>query len=283
LARDEVYLALPCRPVATAKEIRTMKHSWPIIATSVLCLSGGLAVGLPTAQAAEHAPRDPVVRDCGHPADVLHLTNWKETLPIGSDGNPTEITQPELATYSMDPWFVTNSTCDGVQFRAAVDGTTTSGSSYPRSELREMTNNGSASWSTTSGTHTMVLDEAITHLPNDKPQVVAGQIHGASDDITVFRLEGTSLYITNGNDPHYQLVTQNYSLGTRFTAKFVASGGQIKAYYNGGLVATLNVDSSGDYFKAGAYTQANCDKSSPCDDSNYGEVVIYNVTVSHQA
>ncbi len=45
--------------------------------------------------------------------------------------------------------------CDGVQFRAPVDGVTTSGSSYPRSELREMTDSGSseASWSSTSGTH----------------------------------------------------------------------------------------------------------------------------------
>ncbi|MGH3823751.1 MAG: hypothetical protein ACRDRA_13125 [Pseudonocardiaceae bacterium] len=35
-------------------------------------------------------------------------------------------------------------------------------------------------------------------------------------------------------------------------------------------------------FKAGAYTQANCKNSSPCKASNYGEVVIYRVTVSHQ-
>lgn len=255
-----------------------MKSFLPILAATTLCLSVGATLGM-ASDAAGQTPRA-----CSYPADVLNLTNWKETLPTGSSGSPTEITQPELATYSQDPWFVANSSCDAVQFRSAVNGVTTSGSGYPRSELREMTDNGStaADWSTTSGTHTMVIDEAITHLPNDKPQVVAGQIHNADDDVTVFRLEGSSLYVTNGNDSHYKLVTDNYTLDTRFTAKFVATGGKIMAYYNNTLVATLTVDSSGDYFKAGAYTQANCDKSSPCDDSNYGEVTIYGLTVNHQ-
>jgi len=221
--------------------------------------------------------------NCSYPADVLNLTNWKETLPIGSDEKPKEVTQPDLATYSIDPWFKANSACDGVQFRAAVNGVTTSGSGYPRSELREMTNNGSdtASWSATDGTHTMTIDEAITALPAEKPQVVAGQIHDASDDVTVFRLEGSKLYVTNGDTTHYKLVTDSYTLGTRFQAKFVASGGEIKAYYNGTLEATLDNSSDGLYFKAGAYTQANCTNSSPCEDSNYGQVIIYGL--SHTA
>ena len=221
-----------------------------------------------------------VAASCSHPADVLDLSNWKETLPTGSDGSPTEITQPDLATYSVDPWFTTNSSCDGVQFRAAVNGVTTSGSGYPRSELREMTDDGStsASWSATDGTHTMTIDEAITNLPADKPQVVAGQIHNSSDDVTVFRLDGSNLYITNGDTTDYKLVTDSYKLGTRFEAKFVVKDGEINAYYNGTLETTIENSDDDLYFKAGAYTQANCDKSSPCDDSNYGQVVIYDLT-----
>ncbi|MGH3875328.1 MAG: polysaccharide lyase family 7 protein [Pseudonocardiaceae bacterium] len=225
-----------------------------------------------------------VDRGCGPPAGILDLTNWKETLPTGSSGHPTEVKQPELRTYSADPWFTPNARCDGVQFRAAVNGVTTSGSSYPRSELREMIGNGSreASWSTTSGTSIMEIDQAVTYLPHDKAHVVAGQIHDQKDDVTVFRLEGSKLYVTKGDDTHYKLVDDSYQLGTRFTAKFVAGKGQIKAYYNGMLVATIKVDSSSDYFKAGAYTQANCGNSSPCKENNYGEVVIYGLTVSHQ-
>ena len=74
-----------------------------------------------------------------YPADLLDLTNWKITLPIGSSGSPTEIKQPQLDTYSVDPYFKLTTAKDGVQFRAHCGGTTTSGSSYPRSELREMT------------------------------------------------------------------------------------------------------------------------------------------------
>lgn len=217
------------------------------------------------------------------PADVLDLTNWKITLPTGSSGSPTEIKQPTLDSYSIDPYFLVASGGTAVQFRAPVNGVTTSGSSYPRSELREMTSNGTAnaSWSSTSGTHTLIVNQAITALPADKPHVVAGQIHDSSDDVTVFRLEGSSLYVTNGDTTHHKLITSNYVLGTPFEAKFVVSGGQVKAYYNGVLQTTISKSFSGAYFKAGAYTQANCTNSAPCASTNYGQVLIYSVTVTH--
>ncbi|GAA0645235.1 polysaccharide lyase family 7 protein [Kutzneria viridogrisea] len=221
---------------------------------------------------------------CGHPAQVLDLKSWKLTLPTGSKGHPTEVKQPALATYEAAPWFTPDAQCDGVRFRAAVNGVTTSGSGYPRSELREMSPDGSreASWSTTSGTSTLEVDEAVTHLPRTKDHVVTAQIHDRDEDVTVFRLEGSKLYVTKGDDTHYRLVTSDYRLGTRFRARFVAGGGQVRAYYNDQLVATTSVDSSGDYFKAGVYTQANCGNSEPCSADNYGEVTVYGLRVSHQ-
>ena len=221
--------------------------------------------------------------ECAYPADVLDLSSWKVTLPVGDEEDPAEVTQPQLATYAVDPWFRANDACDGVVFRSAVNGVTTGGSSYPRSELREMIADGSdeAGWSATSGTHTMVIREAITALPADKPHVVAGQIHDGDDDVTVFRLEGTKLYLTKGDTTHHKLVDDNYVLGTPFEAKFVVSGGSIKAYYNGVLQTTISAGFSEGYFKAGAYTQANCGNSDPCSDSNYGEVVIYDIDVTH--
>ncbi|AUH45140.1 hypothetical protein CXR04_25600 [Streptomyces sp. CMB-StM0423] len=218
---------------------------------------------------------------CDYPADVLDLTNWYIGLPVGEEESPTNVEQPELATYANDPWFTATPDCDAVQFRAAVNGVTTSGSSYPRSELREMTGQNKASWSSTSGTHTMVIDQAITDLPADKPHVVAGQIHDADDDVSVFRLEGTKLYVTSPDDSNYKLVTDDYALGDRFQAKFVVGDGEIKAYYNGVLQTTIAADFEGGYFKAGAYTQANCERSSPCSDDNYGQVEIYDLSVTH--
>jgi len=228
-------------------------------------------------------PQDTTAARCTYPADVLDLTNWKMTLPTGEDEDPTEITQPDLATFSAKPWFQVTGDCDAVRFRSAVDGVTTGGSSYPRAELREMTDGGEeeAGWSTTEGTHTLVVDEAFMALPNDKPHLVGAQIHGGDDDVTVFRLEGSKLYITKGDDSHHHLVTDDYALGTEFEAKFVARNGKIDVYYNGERETTISDDGDTNYFKAGAYTQANCENSDPCDGGNYGEVRISGLKVTH--
>ncbi|MEO3755860.1 polysaccharide lyase family 7 protein [Streptomyces sp. B6B3] len=250
-----------------------------IVLTSITAAASAGVLALP-AQAATPAPRD---GQCQYPAEVLDLANWKMTLPTGGDEDPTEITQPELATFSADPYFQVNEDCTAVIFRSPVDGVTTGGSSYPRAELREMTDGGQeeAAWSASEGTHTMVVTEAFVALPNDKPHLVGAQVHGGDDDVTVFRLEGSSLYVTNGDDSTYHLVTDNYQLGTEFEAKFVASGGEIDVYYNGQLETTIAADGDTNYFKAGAYTQANCDNSEPCDGGNFGEVHISDIEVSH--
>ncbi len=226
---------------------------------------------------------------CTYPAQVLDLTNWKETLPLGTS-SPIEIKQPQLNTYVIDPWFKVNAACDGVQFRAHTSApVTTANSSYPRSELREMINNGmaNAAWSNSSGTHTMFIEEAITAVPKGKKHVVAGQIHDSSDDVIVIRLEFPKLFIDiNGTDG--PTLDPAYTLGKKFTVKFVAAAGKISIYYNGSSTAahTLTKSISNSYFKAGAYTQSNCTREQEagtvCAEDNYGEVVIYKLSVTHQ-
>jgi hypothetical protein len=150
-----------------------------------------------------------------------------------------------------------------------------------------MTNNGltNASWSSANGTHTMFIDQKITAVPSVKKHIVAGQIHDASDDVIVIRLEYPKLFIDiNGTDG--PVLDSNYTLGKRFTVKFEVNNNQTKIYYNGNTTPsyTLNKSYSGAYFKAGAYTQSNCStegSSSLCNENNYGEVVIYKVIVTH--
>jgi hypothetical protein len=217
------------------------------------------------------------------PSEVLDLSDWKVTLPLGEDEEPTEIFQPDLEGYSHDPFFTVTEAGDAVQFRSPVNGVTTGGSSYPRSELREMEPGGGdeIEWDATSGTHTMTVREAFTHLPNDKPEVVGAQIHGGDDDVTALRLVGSELWVTEGDTVEHHLITDSYELGTVFELKYVVSDGQIEIYYNGELETTIENSGSTNYFKAGAYTQANCDKSSPCSDDNYGETNIYELNVTH--
>ena len=216
------------------------------------------------------------------PSGVLNLTNWKLTLPVETShaGSPDEIVQPELNGFQDTQYFHVNDTRNGVTFKAPCGGATTSGSGYPRSELREMSNNGidKASWSTTSRTHTMEITQAITHRPDVKPHVVAGQIHDADDDVIVFRLEGTKLFIDeNGNTG--PVLTANYQLGDIFSIKFIAGNGGVECYYNGKYIYKYSVSTSGCYFKAGCYTQSNTSKGDA--PTAYGEVIIYSLSVKH--
>ena len=217
------------------------------------------------------------------PSDIIDLSRWKLTLPIGAQGSPKEVEPASLTSFISEPYFSPTSDCTAVQFRAPVNGVTTKGSKNPRSELREMAPDGSpASWSSSSGTHTMVLDEAFERLPEGRPALVGAQIHDDKDDITVFRLEGSNLYLTDGDNPHYKLITDSYQLGTRYQGAFEVSNNTVKAYYNGQLVASLPKTFSNAYFKAGAYTQANCSNASSCDQNNYGETAIYGIKLSHE-
>ena len=225
-----------------------------------------------------------------YPSNILDLTNWKITLPIDANGTQTgtaaEVTQPKLDTFSIYPYFRDDTDLNGVIFNANCGGATTSGSGYPRSELREMTNNGTAlaSWTSSVGTSIMEIDQAVTHLPVVKNQIVVGQIHGPSDDIITFRLEGTHLYMDH-NGTAGNTLDSNYVLGTRFKAKFVVSNNQVLSYYNGVLKETYPITFSGAYFKAGAYVQSSCQGSKEVTGelcTAYGEVISYNVTVTHQ-
>lgn len=221
-----------------------------------------------------------------YPSQIVDLSNWKLTLPIGEEESPTEVKQPQLASYKIDPWFVVEN--GGIRFRAAVNGVTTSGSGYPRSELREMVDNGSAkaSWSSTAGVHTLFIDQAITHVPEIKQDIVAGQIHDADDDIIVIRLEYPKLFVNVDGD-NVATLDENYTLGKRFAIRFVVQNGKTEVFYNNNIAPsyTLNKKYSDAYFKAGVYTQSNCDREKSsllCNDNNFGEVIIYKVSAAHE-
>jgi len=223
----------------------------------------------------------------GLPADALDLSSWKLTLPVGSgedEDEAEEIKQPDLATFSDDRFFTTTPDGTGVIFRAPAGGATTSGSGYPRSELREMDPGGDseASWSNASGTHVMTVKQAITKIPPSKAEVVAGQIHDDEDDVVMVRLEKKRLFVEADGDDVGTL-NADYDLGTTFTIAMRATSGGIEIRYDtanidGGKTVRHDEVGEGYYFKAGCYTQSNSDHD---DDDAIGEVVVYELDVEH--
>ena len=115
----------------------------------------------------------------------------------------------------------------------------------------------------------MEITQAIIHLPVVKPHVVAGQIYDAGDDLLVFRLEGSTLFIDQ-NGTRGPVLTSSYHLGDIFKVEFVARNGGVECYYNGGYIYTYKVSASGCYFKAGCYTQSNTSKGDA--PTAYGQV-----------
>ena len=229
---------------------------------------------------------------CGtmYPAQCLNLMGWKLTLPIGSSGNPNEISWPALRTFTVSPYFQLNPSGPGVIFQANAGGVTSGNSDYPRCELREMTSDGKdqMAWSTTSGKHTMMVTEAFTHLPEAKPEVVGGQVHNDKDDVIMIRLSGSRLFVEHNGSSLGDLAA-TYKLGTFFNLKIQATGGRIQIFYDDMVKPKVDeaeataCGSSGSplcYFKAGVYTQSNT--STGDKPTAYGEVIITALSVTHE-
>ncbi len=242
------------------------------------------------------------------PSDLMDNCNqWKITYPDG-------VEDKTLCGESNNEYFYVNAEGDGMVFYAPIrsDNGTTPNSSYIRSELREREPDGSVDvyWTTT-GQHTVYVNQAITHLPMVKNHLVATQIHGNKsagiDDALVLRLEGSHLFLSfNGGKLRSDVtIKEDYVLGTRHEVMFEVIDGKHYVYYTedgnlanayaaGNADQYLVRDGSNDYvmdrdygeayFKIGNYTQSNADREGEFADhpDNYGEVVVYDFWIDHQ-
>jgi hypothetical protein len=225
---------------------------------------------------------------------AVNLLPWKLTLPVNTShsGAPDEILQPELSTF-IDPlnFFVDTATDDHsnvVVFHARVNGYTTSNTSNPRSELREMSADGTtqASWGINDGKlHTLgpyVI--AAQSLPTTAPKrrIVIGQIHDANDDVFEIMADAefasgsyTITYRLNGSTQNTPLLT-NYQLGSYITLKITAQNGTVRLFCNDMATAKVShtgLTNTGCYFKVGCYTQSNMSVTG-VKDTEYGQAAL---------
>ncbi len=116
----------------------------------------------------------------------IELKKWKVTLPVGN-GNPTEVKPPEILNYASNPIlkdFMYNDSTDGsLVFYTYPGGATTTNSSYPRTELRELMDGGSASvnWTFAEGGRmkgTLSVPEMSKDAGGNFHRTIIMQIHG---------------------------------------------------------------------------------------------------------
>ena len=85
-------------------------------------------------------------------SDNFDLENWKITLPVDSKGRTSGTAKEvkNLIGYE-DSRFFYDAKDGAMVFKAGVDGATTSGSKYARTELREMEGSDRADWKLSEG------------------------------------------------------------------------------------------------------------------------------------
>ncbi len=133
---------------------------------------------------------EPLVEGVDYFLPQIDLNNWKVTLPIGS-GSPTEIHPPEIldyATSSILQDFMYNDSTDGsLVFYTYPGGATTTNSSYPRTELRELMNggDGKVNWTFAEGGRmkgTLSVPEISKDAGGNFHRTIIMQIHGRLTD-----------------------------------------------------------------------------------------------------
>lgn len=104
---------------------------------------------------------------------MLDLSTWNLTIPVGVPA--TTITTPLLAGGYQDHYFQSKN--GAIFFWAPTNGTTTSGSVYPRTELRETYANGQhRNWTYRQANNFLTATLRITQVPSNG-LIAFGQLH----------------------------------------------------------------------------------------------------------
>ncbi|MEO8627331.1 MAG: polysaccharide lyase family 7 protein [Betaproteobacteria bacterium] len=189
----------------------------------------------------------------------------------------TAIEKKPIASTYQDPQYFYTAPDGAMTFMAPTGGATTSGSHYPRSELRELTSSGANSaWTIEQGgslSATVAVNELPVATSGRSGRVVIGQIHGPNDELCRLYYDNGQLYFhddksgASQTELEYVLksssgVASNIPLNAKFDYSIVVASGNIvvSARYNGVSYSAAEPISNfwvgqALYFKAGVYVQ----------------------------
>ncbi len=228
----------------------------------------------------------------GAPATQFDLANWRIKVP---DASGTTYSPSELQT--LDNEFFCLSDDGAMVMYVPVEGGT-GGSTYPRTELREMLDPSSSSvgWPI-SGTHTLSATTTVTQEPSNGKIVIA-QVDSTTDDILAkiqwdndrirVQLRQINPDGSPGSYENFWFDSQNTSfpLGTQFSWEMTVEDGVLSVSVNGettthdfALLATAPSDYADDefYFSAGSQPQDNTLDAA----GEAAEVLFYSLDVTH--
>lgn len=197
------------------------------------------------------------------PGQIFNLSHWKLQLPIidPSTGKIQEILQPALTTYNSS-FFYADPHSAAMTFWCPESGRTTPGSSFPRTELRELAPGGD--W-TFLGTHFMNATVRVLQVPPQTGKVAIGQIHtdgsGSCSVIAELMWSRGSVYVSARNSACSAISFSlgSYALGAPVAFSLAIVGKSLYATANqstaGPYVYTWLNTSTRLYFKQGDYVQ----------------------------
>jgi hypothetical protein len=232
------------------------------------------------------------------PSGNFDLTKWKIGLPIDLNGgySSTATEVKNLIGYEHPTYFYTGP--DGAMvFAAPVEGATTSGSNYARSELLEMNGTVRAAWNLQQGgfmTATLEIDQAPIKFSGVAGRIVVGQIHGLDNELVRLYWENNKIYFVNGQAGTTNAATTfylnnangeqpNVSINESFSYAIQAQGDDllVRVEADGQTYTSLTRindiwDTDVFYFKAGTYLGVN-----ETQGTGWGRTSFYNLTFNH--
>lgn len=217
------------------------------------------------------------------PGGNFDLTHWYLGLP---DAGSSSIQPSQLEAGYTSDWFYTGA--DGAMvFWAPVNGGTTSGSTYPRSELRELiagTDNSTGINWTVLGSHALAAQCRVLQVPSTG-KVIIGQIHGGSTPLCKVYYSNGTIYTrvhtqpTGGTENQYEFGASALDVPISFELR--VDDGVLTMTVNGtthtyDFVANSNWSGAQFYFKAGSYCQDNVGQG-----TEGSRVAFYTLSVNH--
>lgn len=230
----------------------------------------------------------------------IDYSAWKLNLPVDATGGTLggSLTIGKIdKNYQCVPYF--RQLENSIIFHVPTDGATTSGSNYPRSELREMINGKEAAWKVDK-TSTLEATVRIVELPKTVDgklgKLVIGQIHGPSDELCRLYYDNGKVYFkddkagTDYKETTFKIDVPNIELLKWFSYKIQVRNKKLSVsitHSNGTTVTKSETISSfwtgkSMYFKAGVYLQVGkIGSKASTQGTGFGIAEFSKIKVSH--